>query len=80
MEELKLCCPSQAGGSKKTSWSARSEAVKDIHERLDELVGQLKKLPEDEEMIPGTKSNAKQLEEIVKLQLHGFVTFLERRS
>jgi hypothetical protein len=45
-----------------TRWSARSEAVKAIHEGLDELVGLLEKLSEDSTMTPETRSDAEQLQ------------------
>ena len=48
-----------------TRWSARSEAVKAIHEGLDELVGLLEKLSEDSTMMPETRSGAEQLQTCV---------------
>ena len=44
-----------------TRWSARSQAVKAIHEGLDELVRLLEKLWADSTMTPETRSGAQHL-------------------
>lgn len=60
-EELKRALPITVKRESETRWSARSEAVKAIHEGLDELVGLLEKLSEDSTMTPETRSGAQQL-------------------
>ncbi|KAG1686697.1 Elongation factor 1-delta [Nymphon striatum] len=60
-EELKRALPITVKRESETRWSARPEAVKAIHEGLDELVRLLEKLSEDSTMTPETRSGAQQL-------------------
>ncbi|KAG1652640.1 Zinc finger MYM-type protein 1 [Nymphon striatum] len=64
-EELKRALPITVKRESETRWSARSEAVKAIHEGLDELVRLLEKLSEDSTMTPETRSGAQQLQACV---------------
>ena len=64
-EELKRALPIIVKRESATRWSARSEAVKAIHEGLDELVELLEKLSEDSTMTPETRSGAQQLQACV---------------
>ncbi|KAG1687021.1 Zinc finger MYM-type protein 1 [Nymphon striatum] len=62
---LKRALPITVKRESETRWSARSEAVKAIHEGLDELVRLLEKLSEDSTMTPETRSGAQQLQACV---------------
>lgn len=64
-EKLKRALPVTVKRESETRWSARSKAVKAIHEGLDELVRLLEKLSEDSTMTPETRSGAHQLQACV---------------